>query len=162
MWLIDFIRGWICPKPVEPVEPVQPPFIQQTSDDRMSSADIGGLFGSTEEISINFGNLHITDRAMKLVDIEHMKGFLAENPVSSRKYVKEKHDCDDFAYILQGDITRWDSDLAFGIVHGRTVDSSGHAWNVCIGTDRKIWFIEPQTDGMWKPVKFWDIWFVVM
>ena len=159
MSILDFIRGWICP---EPVQPIKRPFNQQLSEERITSTDLAALFGSTEEISINFGNLHITDRTMKLVDIDHLRGFLVVNPVSSREYVKERHDCDDFSMILNGDVTRWDSDLAFGIVHGRTPSGGGHAWNVCIGTDRKIWFIEPQTDRVWKPVKFWNIWIVVI
>ena len=159
MSIIDFIRSLICPDIVHPVEPS---FIQQISEERIISDDLAELFGSIEEISINFGNLHITDRTMKLVDIEHLKRYLAANPVSSRKYVREIFDCDDFAYVLQGGVTRWDSDLAFGIVHGRTPSGGGHAWNVCIGTDSKIWFIEPQTDIVWKPVKFWDIWLVVI
>jgi hypothetical protein len=120
------------------------------------------MFGNTSGVVINGNDLHITDRTFKLVDIDHMVEFLKDNPVSKRKYVKGKHDCDDYAYILQGDVTRWDSDLAFGIIHGLTPSGDGHAWNVCVGNDRELWFIEPQDDSVWKPTDFWDIWLVVM
>lgn len=164
MWLMELLRAMICPDYAQPVEPS---FTRQISEDRISSVDVRDLFACGENISIDLDDLHITDRTFKLVDIAYMKRFLDENPVSRREYVKEHHDCDDFSYILQGDVTRWDSDLAFGIIHGRTPDGGGHAWNVCIGTDRGIWFIEPQTDQVWKPANFWDIdryeiWLVVM
>lgn len=94
--------------------------------------------------------------------ITQCREFLLENPVSDRKYVKERHDCDDFTYILQGDVTRWDSDLAFGIIHGKDADGNSHAWNVAIGIDHKIYFIEPQTDEIWEPEGVWKIWLIVM
>ena len=160
------ISRWICrnlcdqsPEVIE-----RKPYPQQTQTARTTSTEIVKLFDNPEPESpeIKVSDLHITDREFKLVDIEHLREFLLENPVSERPYIKEKHDCDDFAYILQGDITRWDPDLAFGIIHGRTQSGASHAWNVCIGTDEQIWFIEPQTDGVWKPEGSWKIYLVVM
>ena len=159
MSILSFLRSLICP---EQVQPIEPSFKQQVSTDRISSLDMVKMFGSASGVAINGNDLHITDRTFKLVDIDHMIEFLKENPVSSRDYAKERHDCDDFSYILQGDVTRWDSDLAFGLIHGRTPSGVGHAWNVCIGTDREIWFIEPQNDMIWKPTDFWEIWLAVM
>lgn len=159
MSIRDILCAWLCP---EPVQPIEPSFKQQATTDRISSLDIVKMFGNTSGVVINGNDLHITDRTFKLVDIDHMVEFLKDNPVSKRKYVKGKHDCDDYAYILQGDVTRWDSDLAFGIIHGLTPSGDGHAWNVCVGNDRELWFIEPQDDSVWKPTDFWDIWLVVM
>lgn len=87
-----------------------------------------------------------SDESYKLVDIDYLKDFLRLNPVNKRNYVPIKHDCDDFAYLLMGDVTRWDSDLAFGIVWGHT-----HAWNFFVDTDKKVWQIEPQNDTIFDP-----------
>lgn len=163
------IRKWICSKlcdndPCPELPCPNEPYPQQESIDRIASSDIVRLFDKPIEgdAIVKVNDLHITDRTFKLVDIDHMRGFLDENPVSDRKYVKERHDCDDFAYILQGDVTRWDSDLAFGIIHGRDANGNSHAWNICIGIDRKIWFIEPQDDNVWRVEGEWKIWLVLM
>ena len=140
------------------------PYPQQESISRIIASDIVALFDEQieDDVDVNVSDLHITDRTFKLVDIPHLREFLLGNPVSERKYAKERHDCDDFAYILQGDVTRWDSDLAFGIIHGRDENGNSHAWNVCIGTDHKIYFVEPQNDRVWKAEGEWKIWLVVM
>ena len=154
------IIKWICKKLCDQCEL----YPHQESTDRITSSTIVKLFDKSEagEPKIKVSDLHITDRTFKLVDIAYLREFLLENPVSERVYIKEHHDCDDFAYILQGDVTRWDADLAFGIIHGRTQDGGSHAWNVCIGTDEQIYFVEPQTDRVWKPVGSWKIYLMVM
>ena len=135
---------------------------RQKSISRITSSDIVALFDDSNDPTLKVSDLHLTDRTFKLVDINYLKGFLKENSVSERKYITEQHDCDDFSYILQGDITRWDPDLAFGIIHGKTLEGYAHAWNICIGTDKCVWFIEPQTDRVWRPREDYKIWLVVM
>jgi len=138
-------------------------FDEQFTDYRIEPDEIKQMFrGATENMSLDFGALYLTDRTYKLVDIAHLKKYLRYNPVSTRTYTPDKHDCDDFSFILQGDVTRWDSDLAFGIIHGKRPDKDGHAWNWCVGTDKEIWFIAPQTDRVWKPEHLWEIWLVLM
>lgn len=156
------IIDWICENLCK--QCTDDPYPQQEATDRIASSEIVALLDKPDEsdATIKVSDLHITDRTFKLVDIDHIEEYLLENPVSERSYVNEWHDCDDFSYILQGDVTRWDSDLAFGIIHGRTPSGGSHAWNVCISTDKEIYFIEPQTDRVWKPESFWKIWLLVM
>lgn len=163
------IRKWLCSKlcdqkPCPDLMVVEEPYPRQISNDRIQSHEIVALFDNPLDgnPTIKVNDLHITDRTFKLVDINHLHGFLYDNPVSEREYVKERHDCDDFAYILQGDMTRWDSDLAFGIIHGRDAGGNSHAWNICIGTDKKVWFVEPQDDTVCKVVGEWKVWLVLM
>jgi hypothetical protein len=167
--IMTTIRKWLCSKLCEQKvctesDTLEDPYPQQIANDRAQSHKIVSLFDNPTdgEPTIKVNDFYITDRSFKLVDIDHLRGFLYENPVSKRKYVKEEHDCDDFAYILQGDVTRWDSDLAFGIIHGRDANGNSHAWNVCIGLDMKVWFIEPQNDAVWKVTGEWKVWFVLM
>ena len=139
-------------------------YSKQKSINRITLNKIVNLFDNPDlnDPFIRVHDLYITDKTFKLVDIDHLKEYLNENSVSENKYVKEIYDCDDFSYVLQGDITRWDSDLAFGIIHGKTIDGCSHSWNVCIGTDNKIWFIEPQTDKIWKPKVNYKIYLILM
>ena len=159
------IKEWLCERLCDPCPELSCPdetYPQQGSTDRITSSDIVASLNDTSNVVMKVSDLHITDREFKLVDVSHLGEFLLENPVSDREYVNERHDCDDFAYILQGDVTRWDSDLAFGIIHGRDAIGNSHAWNVCIGLDRKIYFVEPQTDRVWDPEGEWKIWLIVM
>ena len=159
------IRKWLCGKLCDQQQYIDlEPYPIQESTDRISSIEIVALFDIPldGDAVVKVSSLNITDRTFKLVDIDHLREFLLENPVSDRKYVKERHDCDDYSYILQGDVTRFDSDLAFGIIHGRDANNNSHAWNLCIGIDKKIYFIEPQDDDVWKVDGEWKIWLVVM
>lgn len=163
------LRKWFCEllcsqEPCPEIPCPNEPYPQQELTDRITATDIVKLFDKPIEgdAIVKVSDLHITDRTFKLVDITHLREFLLENPTSERGYIKERHDCDDFAYILQGDVTRWDSDIAFGIIHGRDVNGNSHAWNVCIGTDKKIWFVEPQDNNVWKVEGEWKIWIILM
>lgn len=127
---------------------------QQESNIQITSVDVKELLKSTVGIG-GAADYKKSDKTYKLVDIDVLKLYLAANPVSEREYVKTIHDCDDFHFILMGDVTRWDSDLAFGIIWGWKPNDVYHAWNWCIGTDMKIWFVEPQNDKVFSPTEFW-------
>lgn len=86
------------------------------------------------------------DKSYKLVNTAALKVFLASNTVSDAKYTVDSFDCDDFSFALMGDISKWDSDLAFGIVW-----ISGHALNWFVDEDRHVWFVEPQSDKIFEP-----------
>lgn len=91
-------------------------------------------------------NLWISDETFTLVNTEDMKTFLAMNPVNSRVYFSDKHDCDDYSYELMGDVSDAHPELAFGMVWGNRVDGVAHAWNFYIDENKQVKFVEPQTD----------------
>ncbi len=127
---------------------------QQKSNEQITSDEVKVLLNSTLGIG-GTADYKKSDQTYKLVDIDVLKVFLKNNPVSKREYVPISHDCDDFHFILMGDVTRWDSDLAFGIIWGWKPGGAYHAWNWCVGTDRNIWFVEPQNDKVFAPAEFW-------
>lgn len=136
-------------------EPYDPRRIAQQPDtDRVGSKELKWIVSNTPGMAEihSYGN---SDNSYKLVSPASMDIFLKHNPVDKRVYVPEKHDCDDFSYILMGDVTRWDSDLAFGIIWGMTPSGNGHAWNWFAGVDKEIWFVEPKRDQIFKPTKLW-------
>lgn len=128
---------------------------KQKSIKRIVSNDVKTLLADFDEIKLS-------DSSYKLVDIERLKKFLKYNNTDRRVYKKIKHDCDDFSYILQGDVTRWDSDLAFGIAWVHKPNGVYHAMNVCITTDYEVVLIEPQTDRIISVLVGWVLKFVMM
>jgi len=101
--------------------------------------------------------LWISDGSFRTIIKDDMAQFLASNPVNQRKYVNDSHDCDDFSYELMGDVSEWNPDNTFGIVWGNRVDGAAHAWNFFIDGNMKVWFVEPQNDGIFEPTteKIW-------
>lgn len=144
-----------------PEIPVYESFEQQESVEKISSAEVRTIAMSTTGIDVicPFDN---ADLSYKLTDIPTLKLFAAKNNLARYKYIKNDKDCDDFSFMLQGDMTHWDSDLAFGIIWGVRPNGEGHAWNWCIGTDKQMWFIEPQSNYVFKPIELWKITKLVM
>jgi len=143
----------------EPYDPRRIPL--QRSAKRIDYNGLKNVLFNTPQMG-EINSHALSDSSYKLVDVDYLRTFLKENPVNKRNYVPEKHDCDDFSFILMGDITRWDSDLAFGIVWGRTPSGSGHAWNFFIDTNEKMWFVEPMRDTIFEPSRLWHISRIIM
>lgn len=132
---------------------------QQASPERIESDEMTQVLkGYTTENAF----LKLTDHSFKLVDPLALKDFLTFNSTDLRAYVSEEHDCDDFAYILMGAVTRWDSDLAFGICMAITPDGTNHALNCFVGTDKLLYLVEPQTDAISPPTEEWKIYLILI
>ncbi|MHC1576468.1 MAG: hypothetical protein ACXQTE_03855 [Methanosarcinaceae archaeon] len=101
-----------------------------------------------------------TDCDYKRVDRTALDRFLKFNRVDRRVYQKTAHDCDDFAYILMGDVTRWDPDLAFGIAMVSR-PSGRHALNCFVDLDMQLYLVEPQTDEIFTVPDDWRIYFLL-
>ncbi len=89
------------------------------------------------------------------------------------KYEKLVLDCDDFALLLQAEVIRyaWKSGkrrpMAVGQVWGKIkVEGkwTNHAVNWFIDDQKEVWFLEPQTDEIFKPTdnKVKDIYYLRM
>jgi len=101
-------------------------------------------------------NLWISDGAFKTINTENLKEFLNSDDVSNRRYINEVHDCDNFAYELEGRVSYWCGG-AFGIVWGLTTNGGAHAWNFYIDENKTVKYVEPQTDIVFEPTteKIW-------
>jgi hypothetical protein len=93
-------------------------------------------FTSTTKYSI------VDNGYREVYDISTLTGrFVAGNIV-----VKN---CDDMAVILHGHLNEWDSSLATAIAKVKKDGStSRHMMNLVIGTDMKVYLIEPQNDNI--------------
>ena len=129
---------------------------QQTSSARI------GKDGLKKAILNTFGDKGLaifdqSDNDYKLVHKEYFETFLKTNTVNNLKYIPTSLDCDDFSDMLMGDVTHWDSDLAFGTVWVTTETGGGHALNMLVDTDETFWLVEPQTDKIFLMPSNWSL-----
>lgn len=95
-------------------------------------------------------NLWLSDDVFETINTKNLQDFLAGNDVNILKYTVNR-DCDDFAYMLQGDITRWYPAGSIGILWGLNTTGDAHAWNFFINENKELKFLEPQTDQIFEP-----------
>jgi len=114
----------------------------QKATEEITSKELRGLL---EIYSTPDADIFLADSRFKLADIHTLQKFLAWNQIDKKQYKKTIHDCDDFAESLKGDVRHWDSHLAFGTawIHR---ENGNHALNITVTKNRKLIFIEPQTD----------------
>ncbi len=134
------------------VDAMSPP--QQAGSKRIDRRVLSSLVPTSD------GFVKVTDRDYKRVDRAALERFLQFNRVDRRVYRKTANDCDDFAYILMGDVTRWDSDLAFGIAMVSR-PSGRHALNCFVGLDMQMYLVEPQTDEIFTVPDDWHVYFLL-
>jgi len=117
---------------------------QQEAEAEITSKELRGLL---EIYSTPDADIFLADSRFKLADIPSLSYFLAWNQIDKKQYKKTIYDCDDFAESLKGDVRHWDSHLAFGTawIHR---ENGNHALNITVTKNRKLVFVEPQTDKM--------------
>ena len=126
---------------------------RQQSTKTATALEIATVIHETEGIGRVL--FHNSDTKYKLVDVEHFKKFLEENPVDNRTYQPEIHDCDNYSVELMGDVSKYDPSLAFGEIWLRLPSGKTHAMNFLIDLDMKLFLVEPQTDHIFKPNKLY-------
>lgn len=102
----------------------------------------------------------LSDGRYATIKKQQLKEFLNQNKINEKKYLKTRHDCDDFSYELMGAVSNWNSHLAFGIIWGRS-----HAFNFFINENHKVYAVEPQNDlivPIEKYIKPHEVWLLVM
>jgi len=86
-------------------------------------------------------NVHLSDVIYGLTSMTKARAFSKATKLESKKWVKEKHDCDEFSFALMG---YWNTGLkqfALGIAWSKI-----HAFNIMVDHNKKVWIIEPQTN----------------
>jgi len=96
-----------------------------------------------DELGATHAPLFLPDMAIKVYRVADVKNFLALDETNKITYIPEIKNCDDFAAQL------------FGLFAG-LVWTNAHALNWFIDTDKKFWFIEPQTDKMASSLEGWQ------
>ena len=106
--------------------------------------------------------LYLSDSNYKTTTIGELQNYLRFDLTDKHKYISEYYDCDDFSYSLMGGLSNpsWGC-LPFGILWTST-PTGNHAVNCFIDKDRKVWIIEPQTDGIFELPDDWSPYLVMM
>ena len=82
--------------------------------------------------------------------IETFKNSLKEDTISELKYIRSVYDCDDFAFATYAAIRAENLGIPYGVVIGVNKRGIMHAWNIFIDSTDELWFVEPQTDEIFK------------
>lgn len=112
---------------------------------------LSGKFAS--DPGIRFG-----DGTYYLPTLQEVQEILQQSQSDRRTWLAERFDCDDFAYVLKGEMSihSYDTgDLRFGLCVGMVWGnfdwvSGYHAVNWFISNDGVLRFIEPQSDAMYE------------
>lgn len=83
----------------------------------------------------------VSDNEYQTINRGVLENALKTNFIKFIKYRAEKFDCDDYSFILCGQLKLMFPGVAFGIIHSKT-----HAFNFAILDDKSVVVIEPQTN----------------
>jgi hypothetical protein len=105
-------------------------------------------------------NVWISDLVYSTSRIRDIKEFLKYNVFRFREYVPEKYDCDNYSFALMGMFTYLLSGHAIGIVWAHTPEGP-HALNFFIDEHKELWYIEPQSNKVFKSTEYKPYLFVM-
>ena len=117
------------------------------------------IITSTElinKVKLTFGtgdyHLLIADSKFRTISVDGMKGLLKKDNTDQLIYTSEYSDCDDFADVASGSLTKmsWLQGYAIGVFwFYHKTENWGHAINIFYDGD-KIWCFEPQNDSIYE------------
>lgn len=103
--------------------------------------------------------IHLGDSRYFLPELSEVREIVQATAVDRRKWVEERFDCDDFAWILKSHFVeaaykdgQRRAAHCVGVVWG-LIRGEPHAVNWVLTSDRIFRFIEPQTDEIWQPTE---------
>lgn len=120
--------------------------------DQIVQAALAGKFS-------NDPGLRYGDASYYLPTLAEVRQILRASRLDRRTWLAERFDCDDFAYVLKGEMSAHAYDageLRFGLCVGivwanfKWVDGY-HAVNWFVASDQKLRLIEPQDDAIHGP-----------
>ncbi len=129
------------------LEPVLPPPAST------EEVDIGELRRLLAFVTGSGGRVFLSDTTKYLLcNQADINRFVAADLTDKVKYEDERMDCDDFALRLAGQfsVPGW-SALALGLMW-----TNIHALNCFITEDRRLWYLEPQTDKILDKLEPWQ------
>lgn len=140
MW--SWLRKLLGPEP--DFVGVQPSMAVKISSDE--------VFNILNKILPQSDHIYLSDNEYYLCSAKDIENFLAQDGTNKFKYDAEIFDCDDFSYRLMGQmsIPNW-SACAFGIVW-----TDLHALNLFIDEQKKLWYVEPQSDKIEITLESWQ------
>lgn len=89
-----------------------------------------------------------TDEWYQLRKKKEVEKFLEDDDTDKMQYVATIFDCDDYAVRLLGQFTvpKWSGACIGILMIGYNDKENGHALNIFMDVNEKLWIIEPQDD----------------
>ena len=97
-------------------------------------------------------NITLSDGRFYLIPFSQWKEIIEVDWTDKMKYVKEKRDCDNFAYSFSSRMSELfeinSAGIVWGYIYNKDTGKSigGHLWNCIITSDFKMYFYEPMKD----------------
>ncbi len=102
----------------------------------------------------------LVDREYETISIDKLHKIIRKDQVNETRYVSEKFDCDDFSLLLAGRLARYSAGMIHVVYTGKDDVDQHHALNWAITDDKKVYYIEPQTDRIFEPTDDYIINFI--
>lgn len=88
-----------------------------------------------------------------LIPISQFKEIIEYDWVSTKEWIAEKRDCDNFANAFSANMSMYYEINSVGRVYGKFYSGTQkfvdyHYFNVIIDSNKNIWFFEPKTDKL--------------
>jgi len=112
------------------------------SGEKISKADLEEKFKSA-----GIEHIHFLDSEYNILSHKGLRVFLDESLTSMRKYISEKHDCDNYTFSLFGDIQKCGNFSISGSVGDIESVNGKHAFMIAL-TDSGLFIVEPQNNKM--------------
>lgn len=113
--------------------------------------------------------IYIADEKYYCPPLKDVRQIVKESALDRQTWVEERFDCDDFAITLKANFAQASYKdgqrrhaHCCGVVWGM-FDGEAHAINWVVTSDKRLRFIEPQTDEIFRPRKNdREIWFMLV
>lgn len=90
----------------------------------------------------------ILDSTYRSVSVDEFKK-IASFVVQQQKWKEDKYDCDNYSFVLKGDIDRFGYGIPIGIMNVNLYGSGKHAINIFFDSKGVFYAVEPQTLEIW-------------
>lgn len=121
----------------------------------------GFIYGNTVKNKLGCDDTYISDNKYDLISLDDMKQIINLHRFSEMTYISEKRDCDDFSFSLMGLIRKLLPGVCFGIVWVE-IDQYKHAVNFFVDDERDVYFVEPQSNQIFRKPHNWKPYFVLI
>ena len=132
--------------------------IQATFNGGITSSDL------IEILNNKFPNIMIgiSDSKYKLCSKDNIEDFLKVDQTNNFSYIEDYRDCDDYAFILLGEIKKSSfGPIPFGFAWVDT-NSGFHAVNIFLDEERDLYVVEPQDDSIFDLPENWKPYLIVI
>ena len=109
----------------------------------------------------NIVQVFLSDSMFDVTSKLEAETYQVQSLIQDRKWISEKHDCDNFSYSAMGYWSSCFESFSFGIAWSKT-----HAFNIMIDNEMQLWILEPQKNEWFKyedrPSTNYDVYLVLM